>query len=249
MAFAEGIEFAIGAKRIAPLWRLLSGLSEQEWSDAIGMDAAQVAVASYRPDWWPARTEILIRRVNNTSSISPKSPPIPGHGGAAPCTPSSGPCPSVSWRKLVRSTRIRLSAPTSTCPPAAKAVEVEHWYRQRTTIENLFRDSKHGGALRHLPSGYKEINTAWMHGALLAADIAAWLHQLTATSKRDGDGGETVTGHGIRGGKAMITILRHRLINIPARLISHAGQTILRLPPGHDLLAEILARLRALPVT
>jgi len=26
------------------------------------MDAAQVAVASYRPAWWPAATEILIRR-------------------------------------------------------------------------------------------------------------------------------------------------------------------------------------------
>lgn len=34
-----------------------------DWTDAIGMDGAQVAVASYRPAWWPARTEILIRRV------------------------------------------------------------------------------------------------------------------------------------------------------------------------------------------
>jgi hypothetical protein len=41
-----------------------------------------------------------------------------------------------------------------------KAVAVEHWYRQRTTIENIFRDSKHGAALRHLPSGHREVNTA-----------------------------------------------------------------------------------------
>lgn len=68
-----------------------------------------------------------------------------------------------------------------------KAVAVECWYRQRTTIENIFRDSKHGAALRHLPSGYAEVNTAWMHGALLAANIAAWLHQLTGTTNvRDG---------------------------------------------------------------
>jgi hypothetical protein len=45
----------------------------------------------------------------------------------------------------------------------------------------------------------------------------------------------------------MITTLRHRLINIPGRLIRHAGQLTLRLPPGRDPLAEILARLRALP--
>jgi hypothetical protein len=46
----------------------------------------------------------------------------------------------------------------------------------------------------------------------------------------------------------MIATLRHRLINVPARLDFQAGQTILHPPPGHDLLAEILARLRKLPV-
>ena len=74
-------------------------------------------------------------------------------------------------------------------------------------IENIFRDSKHGAALRHLPSGYKEVNTAWMHAALLAVNMAAWLHELTGTL---GGGGETLTGNGIRGGKAMIATLRHR---------------------------------------
>jgi hypothetical protein len=54
-----------------------------------------------------------------------------------------------------------------------EAVAVEHWYRQRTTIENIVRDSKHGAALRHLPSGYQDVTTAWMHGALLAANMAA----------------------------------------------------------------------------
>jgi hypothetical protein len=45
----------------------------------------------------------------------------------------------------------------------------------------------------------------------------------------------------------MIATLRHRLIAVPGRLIRHAGQLILRLPPGHQLLDEVLARLRALP--
>jgi hypothetical protein len=47
----------------------------------------------------------------------------------------------------------------------------------------------------------------------------------------------------------MITTLRHKLIRIPARLVHHAGALDLRLPPGHHLLATILARLRALPAT
>jgi hypothetical protein len=87
------------------------------------------------------------------------------------------------------------------------------------------------------------VNMAWMHGALLAASMAAWLHQLTTATR-----GETITeGHGTRGGKAMIATLRRRLIAVPARLVRHAGTLILRLPPGHSLLAEVLARLRALP--
>ena len=57
------IGFAIGAKRIAPLWRLLAGIAEDDWHDAIEMDSAQVAVAEYCPDWWPADTRLLIRRV------------------------------------------------------------------------------------------------------------------------------------------------------------------------------------------
>ncbi|MGH3409309.1 MAG: hypothetical protein ACRDRJ_43475, partial [Streptosporangiaceae bacterium] len=62
-AHAERIGFAIGAKRIAPLWRLLAGLAEDDWHDATGMDSAQVTVAQYGPDWWPASTALLIRRV------------------------------------------------------------------------------------------------------------------------------------------------------------------------------------------
>lgn len=124
-----------------------------------------------------------------------------------------------------------------------QAAAVEHWYRHRTTIENIFRDAKHGAALRHLPSGYVEVNTAWMWGALLATSLAGYLHQLTATPTPDGG----LLGWGVREGKAMIATLRHRLICVPARLIRHAAALILRLPPGHQLLTEILTRLRALP--
>jgi hypothetical protein len=84
-----------------------------------------------------------------------------------------------------------------------------------------------------------------MWGALLAASMAGWLHQLTAATT----GQVIVAGHGTRGGKAMIATFRWRLIAVPGRLVRHAGQLILRLPPGHQLLAEVLARLRALPAT
>jgi hypothetical protein len=124
-----------------------------------------------------------------------------------------------------------------------QAVAAEHWYRHRTSIENLFRDSKLGAALRHLPSGYPQVNLAWMWGALLAASMAAWLHQLTGLTA----GEDILAGHGVRGGKAMIATLRWRLIAVPGRLIRHARHLVLRLPPGHSLLPEVLARLRELP--
>lgn len=126
-----------------------------------------------------------------------------------------------------------------------KAVAVEHWYRHRTAIENVFRDAKIGAALRHLPSGYPQVNKAWMWGALLAVSIAGWLHQLTATPGPDG----RLSGHGVHDGQAMIATLRHKLICVPARLVCHAGALDLRLPPGYHLLNEVLALLRALPAT
>jgi hypothetical protein len=126
-----------------------------------------------------------------------------------------------------------------------QAVAVEHWYRHRTSIENIFRDSKHGAALRHLPSGYPQVNKAWMWGALLAVSNAGWCHQLTATPGPDGQ----LAGWGIHDGQTMIATLRHRLIRVPARLIRHAGVLTLRLPPGYHLLELILARIRRLPAT
>jgi hypothetical protein len=127
-----------------------------------------------------------------------------------------------------------------------RAAGVGHCYRHRTQVENIFRDAKLGGALRHLPSGYPQVNTAWMWAALLAVSIAGWLHQPTATTPEPGG---RLAGHGARGGQALIATLRHRLIRVPARLVRHAGALELRLPPGHDLLDEVLARIRGLPAT
>jgi hypothetical protein len=235
------IGFAIGAKRIAPLWRLLAGLADGDWHDAIEMDNAQVAVAEYCPDWWPADTRLLIRRValdpaqvsadprsRRRRTLHPDQRALP-----FPELACAGPVYAYSFIL----TNLDVSSPDT-------AIAAEHWYRHRTTVENIFRDSKLGAALRHLPSGYPQVNLAWMWGALLAATMAAWLHQLTAMAL----GEDIVHGHGVRGGKAMIATLRRRLIAVPGRLIRHARHLILRLPPGYGLLAEVLARLRALPV-
>jgi hypothetical protein len=234
------IAFAIGARRIAPLWLLLAGLADGDWHDAIEMDNAQVAVAGHCPDWWRADTRLLIRRVlldparvsadprsrrRRTLHPDQRALPIPELAAASPV---------CAYSFIL--TNLDVSSP-------ARAAAAEHWYRHRTSIENIFRDSKLGAALRHLPSGYPQVNLAWMWGALIAATMAAWLHQLTSMAL----GEDIVNGHGVRGGKAMIATLRWRLIAVPGRLIRHARHLTLRRPPGHSLLPEVLARLRALP--
>jgi len=73
-----------------------------------------------------------------------------------------------------------------------------------------------------------------MWGALLAGAISVMLQTLTGISETRGT--------------ARMARLRHELLRVPARVISHAGQTILRLPPGHELLPHVLSRIRALPL-
>lgn len=240
-AHTEGIGFAIGAKRIAKLWRLLDGVAETDWRDAIDMDNAQVAVSNYAPADWPPNTRLLIRRVRLTpdqvsaDTRSRRRRTLHPDQRALPLTELADADAIYGYSFVL--TNLDVSTPDT-------AAAVEHWYRHRTSVENIFRDSKHGAALRHLPSGDKQVNTAWMWGALLAATTAGWLHQLTGVLAGD----DIAAGHGVDGGKAMIATLRHRLIAIPARLVRHARTLTLRPAPTHrDLLFDILTRLRALP--
>src|SRR6476469_2404863 len=150
------VEFAIGARRIAPLWRLLDGVAETDWSDAIDMPGAQVVMAEYCPNWWPAATRLLIRRVRldvayGAVSADPRARrrrtlhPDQRALALPELTALAAAAPIYGYSFIV--TNLDVST-------AAQAAAVEHWYRHRTSIENLFRDTKHGAALRHLPSGH-----------------------------------------------------------------------------------------------
>ena len=126
------IAFAIGAKRIAPLWRLLAGIADDAWHDAIDMDGAQVAVAEYCPDWWPANTALLVRRVlldPAQVSADPRSRRRrtlhPDQRGML--FPELAQQPAVYAYSFIL-TNLDVSGPD-------KAAAVEHWYRHRTTVE------------------------------------------------------------------------------------------------------------------
>jgi len=204
----EHIAFAIGAKRIAPLWRLLAGIGEQDWADATGMDHAQVAVAEYCPDWWPATTRLLIRRVRLDPAQVSADPRSRRHRTLHPdqrALPISelvgaGVIYGYSFILTNLDASARIRPPPSTATGTAP--------RRRTSSATASTAPRYG------TSGYVKVNMAWMWGALLAACMAAWLHQLTAVTV----GEDILAGHGVRGGKAMIATLRWRLIAVrPAR--------------------------------
>lgn len=228
---AAGCDFAIGATRNPATWRASASITEDAWTDADGMAGAQIAVADYVPAGWPAGTRCLVRRVrHDATAIS--ADPRARRRKTIPVDQLTlaldGDIDSV-WAYSFIVTNLDITTPD-------KARAVECWYRHRTDIEDRIRDAKHGAAMRHLPSGDPAVNTAWMWGALLAVNLSAWLHELAGLD------------HGNGYGRAHLGRLRRELICIPGRVIHHARRTTLRLTPEPNLLAEALARLRALPV-
>jgi hypothetical protein len=224
-------DFSLGVTRNPAAWRAAAAIPERAWRKAKRMKHAQVAVCDYAPAGWPPGTACVVRRVEVRAGDISRDPrarrrrTIPKDQLALAL---DGLVTHVYAYSFII-TNLDVSTP-------AKAVAVEAWHRMRTDIEDRIRDAKHGAALRHLPSGTKAANTVWMWGALLAVNLSAWLQELAGLDHGDGRG------------RSHLGTLRHRLISVPARLVHHAGQVTLRLPPGRQLLAQVLARLRRLPV-
>ena len=133
-AHDEKIAFAIGARRIAPLWRLLAGIGEEAWTGAIEMDNAQVAVAEYCPDWWPANTRLLIRRVLlDPGQVSPD--PRSRRRRTLHPDQRALPIPDLAQQSAIYAysfvmTNLDVSSPDT-------AIAAEHWYRHRTTVDRV----------------------------------------------------------------------------------------------------------------
>jgi hypothetical protein len=229
-AIEAGCDFSVGVNRNPAVWRAAAAIDDKQWRQAKRMKGAQVAVCDYAPAGWPPGTMTVVRRVKVRA----------GDVSADPRARRRRTIPkgqlTLALEGLVEHVyAYSFIATNRDVSTSAKAVEAEAWHRMRTDIEDRIRDAKHGAALRHLPSASRTANTVWMWGALLAVNLSAWLQELAGLDTGDGRG------------RAHLGTLRHRLLNIPARLVRHAGQLTLRLPPGQQLLAQVLARLRRLP--
>ena len=230
-AVDNGCDFSLGVTRNPAVWRAAAAIGDDAWRKAKRMNGAQVAVCDYAPAGWPPGTVTVVRRVK-VRAADVSTDPRARRRGTIPkgqlALALDGLVEHVYAYSFI-ATDLDVSTP-------AKAVAVEAWHRMRTDIEDRIRDAKHGAALRHLPSASRTANTIWMWGALLAVNLSAWLQELAGLDGGDGRG------------RAHLGTLRHRLLIVPARLVRHAGQITLRLPPGQHLLTKVLAQLHRLPI-
>jgi hypothetical protein len=117
--------------------------------------------------------------------------------------------------------------------PDLGRLELRH--RQRARVEDRIRAAKATG-LANLPFDRWPRNQLWLELVLMAQDLTIWAQALLL------DGELAV---------AEPKTLRYRLLHVAARIVRHAGRTILRLQcswPWAVALARAFARLRVLPL-
>src|SRR5664280_102009 len=164
-----GCDFAIAAKRNSAAWRAFSAIPEATWQDARGMEDAQVAACDYAPAGWPDETYTIVRRVK-----------VPVEQLSAD--------PRSRRRRTVQKDQLALALGGAadhvwavsfivTNIPAnhADLIGLEAWFRNRTSIEERFREGKHGAGLNHLPSADADVNSVWAWAGLLAGALSVML--------------------------------------------------------------------------
>ncbi len=113
--------------------------------------------------------------------------------------------------------------------------KLDAFHRNHAGVETVIKDAKNLG-LKRLPSYYLAFNQAWCITVAIASDLLAWLRLLTL----DHHPGLT---------KATPDTLRS-LLHVPARLVRHARQRLIRLPAGHPHAGDLThawQKIRALP--
>src|SRR5712675_1630237 len=143
---------------------------------------------------------------------------------------------ATGWRYSIIVTNIPAAGGIGGVPGSHHAQFIDVLHRQHAVVEDGVRTAKSMG-LRNLPSKTWMVNCGWVLAANLAADLAAWCRLLGLYDQEDLKDAEPDT-------------LRYRLLSLPARLVRHARQRVLKISrtwPWKEAFLACWHRLCALP--
>jgi hypothetical protein len=229
--------FTVSVPRTSAMCKLLAPIPEHAWQDARDLDGAQVAEIAYTPERWrhePLR--MIVRRTHHTAAEISKNA-------------------NARRRKTIHPDQLALLLDGQIGSTYGysfiaaditdqTAVWVEHFHRHRAQIEERLKDAKLGQALRRMPTGDLHANRLWMTAAPTALNLTAMVCDLCPAA---GASGKAAADAPLR---RTAKTLRQLLFCVPARIITTARQTILRLPAGHrhaDILSATYHAALALP--
>jgi hypothetical protein len=142
---------------------------------------------------------------------------------------------ATGWRYSITCTNIP-AAGIPGVPGSHHPQYIDVTHRQHAVVEDGVRTAKAMG-LRNLPSKTWQVNCGWVLAANIAADLTAWSRLLGLYDCGGLEDAEPDT-------------LRYRIWHIPARLVRHARQRILKISPDWPWKEAFLTcwqRLCALP--
>ena len=203
-------------------------LPASAWKPGLGQDGkvqqdkhvAEITHLMSRAAGWPAGLRWIVRRTK------------PSRRQAGNLTPFEK---ATGWRYSIICTNIP-AAGIPGVPGSHHPQYIDVVHREHAVVEDGVRAGKAMG-LRNLPSKTWQVNCGWVLAANIAADLAAWSRLLGLYGCGSLEDAEPDT-------------LRYRIWHIPARLVRHARQRILRISPDWPWKDAFLAcwrRLCALP--
>jgi len=183
--------------------------------------AAEISHLLSRAGRWPAGLRWIVRRTR------------PSRRQARNLTAYER---ATGWRYSIICTNIPAARGIPGVPGSHHAQFIDVLHRQHAIVEDGVRAGKSMG-LHNLPSKTWVVNCGWVLAANLAADLAAWCRLLGLYDQEDLKDAEPDT-------------LRYRLLSLPARLVRHARQRVLKISrtwPWKEAFLACWQRLCALP--
>ena len=196
------------------MWSALERIDDDAWTPAENLKDAEVAETTYTPTGWahePLR--LIVRRVAHQADALSDDP-------------------RARRKRTIPREQLDLGLAGEAdvvygysfilTDLAGDAATVEHHHRDRAQIEERIKDAKLGVSLRRLPLSDLDANRVWLACSALALNLLALLNDLMF--------GPEPPGHLPR--RRQAKFVRRMLLCVPARVIHHARQIILRLPAG-----------------